>query len=104
MLSKEVERAIRVAISDAHGRGHEIETVEHLVFALVNEPEVIEILQQIGASAEKLKKKFRTFLELEMEKVDNDTFQTVPSVGFQRVLQRAAIHVMGAGRNEVQPS
>lgn len=104
MLSKEVERAIRVAIADAHGRGHEIATVEHLVFALLNEPEVIEILQQIGASAEKLKKKFRSFLELEMEKVDSETFQTVPSVGFQRVLQRAAIHVMGAGRNEVQPS
>jgi len=104
MLSKEVERAIRVAIADAHGRGHEIATVEHLVFALLNEPEVIEILQQIGASAEKLKKKFRTFLELEMEKVDSETFQTVPSVGFQRVLQRAAIHVMGAGRNEVEPS
>lgn len=103
MLSKEVERAIRVAIADAHARGHEIATVEHLVYALLGEPEVVEILDQIGASPEKLKKKFKSFLDLEIEKMQSDTFQTVPSVGFQRVLQRAAIHVMGAGRNEVMP-
>jgi ATP-dependent Clp protease ATP-binding subunit ClpA len=104
MLSKEVERAIRVAIADAHNRGHEIATVEHLVYALISEPDVVEILHQIGVSPEKLKRKFRTFLDVEMEKVEGELFQTVPSVGFQRVLQRAAIHVMGAGHNEVEPS
>lgn len=104
MLSKEVERAIRVAIADAHNRGHEIATVEHLVYALLGEPDVIEILDQIGTSHEKLKRKFKTFLDVELEKVEGEVFQTVPSVGFQRVLQRAAIHVMGAGRNEVEPA
>lgn len=103
MLSKEVERAIRSAIGDAHGRGHEIATVEHLVYALLSEPEIVDILQQIGASIEKLKRKFQLFLDGEFETIEGDVFQTVPSVGFQRVLQRAAIHVMGAGRNEVQP-
>ena len=102
MLSKDVEIAIRVALNDAHRRGHEIATVEHLAFALLHDDETANVLRHCGADIAKLKGEFDKFLDEQIEKVDSDDLETEPSRGFQRVVQRAIMHVMGAGKEEVK--
>ena len=104
MLSREVEIAVRLALTDAHERGHEFATVEHLLFALLHDDDTVEVLRHCGASvgdfAEKLP--FSEFFEEEMEQLEEEDLETRPSVGFQRVIQRAAMHVMSAGKQEVK--
>ena len=103
MLSKDVEIAIRVALNDAHRRGHEYATVEHLTYALLHDDETANVLRHCGADVKQLKETFNRFLTEEVEKVADDTeFETQPSRGFQRVIQRAIMHVMGAGKEEVK--
>jgi ATP-dependent Clp protease ATP-binding subunit ClpA len=103
MLSKDVEIAIRVALNDAHRRGHEYATVEHLTYALLHDDETANVLRHCGADVKQLKETFNRFLTEEVEKVADDSeFETQPSRGFQRVIQRAIMHVMGAGKEEVK--
>ncbi|MCC7074541.1 MAG: ATP-dependent Clp protease ATP-binding subunit ClpA [Deltaproteobacteria bacterium] len=102
MLSKDVEIAIRVALNDAHRRGHEIATVEHLTWALLHDDETANVLRHCGADIAKLKGDFDKFLDEQIEKVESDDLETQPSRGFQRVVQRAIMHVMGAGKEEVK--
>ena len=103
MLSKDVEIAINVALRDAHRRGHEFATVEHLVFALLHDDETVNVLRHCGADVSELKAAFETFLDEEVEQVpDDEMLETRPSLGFQRVVQRAVMHVMGAGKEEVK--
>jgi ATP-dependent Clp protease ATP-binding subunit ClpA len=102
MLSSNVEIAIQVAMRDAHRRLNEFATVEHLTFALLHDDDTAEVLRHCGADVSKLKIAFENFLET-LEKVEEDElFETRPSLGFQRVIQRAAMHVMGAGKEEVK--
>ena len=102
MLSTEVEIAIRLAMSDAHQRGHEFATVEHLLFALLHDDDTAEVLRHCGANVDKLKAKCASFFEKELEELEEEELETRPSVGFQRVIQRAAMHVMSAGKQEVK--
>ncbi len=102
MLSKDVEIAIRVALNDAHRRHHELATVEHLAYALLHDDETANVLRHCGADIKKLKDDFDRFLDNEVEQVDGDDYETTPSRGFQRVVQRAIMHVMGAGKEEVK--
>ena len=102
MLSTEVEIAIRLAMSDAHQRGHEYATVEHLLFALLHDDDTVEVLRHCGAQVDKLKDKCASFFEQELEELQEEELETRPSVGFQRVIQRAAMHVMSAGKQEVK--
>ena len=102
MLSREVEIAVRLALTDAHERGHEFATVEHLLFALLHDDDTVEVLRHCGASVGDLKTTFSEFFEEEMEQLEEEDLETRPSVGFQRVIQRAAMHVMSAGKQEVK--
>jgi ATP-dependent Clp protease ATP-binding subunit ClpA len=102
MLSKDVEIAIRVALNDAHRRHHELATVEHLAYALLHDDETANVLRHCGADLKKLKEDFDKFLAEEVEQIEGDDFETTPSRGFQRVVQRAIMHVMGAGKEEVK--
>jgi len=70
MLSKDVEIAIRVALNDAHRRGHEIATVEHLTWALLHDDETANVLRHCGADIAKLKGDFDKFLDEQIEKVE----------------------------------
>ena len=102
MLSKDVEIAIRVALNDAQRRQHEYATVEHLTFALLHDDETANVLKQCGADIARLKEAFEKFLREQLEQVDDDSMEVAPSRGFQRVVQRAIMHVAGAGKNEVK--
>ncbi len=102
MLSKDVEIAIRVALNDAQRRQHEYATVEHLTFALLHDDETANVLKHCGADVAKLKQAFEKFLDEEVEKLDDQSIDVAPSRGFQRVVQRAIMHVAGAGKQEVK--
>lgn len=103
ILSKDVEIAIRKALVEAHRRRNEYATVEHLVWALIRHASLRHILAECSIRVEPLSRGLEAFFDKDLEKVPLHTaFETVPSVGFQRVVQRAAVHVMGAGREEVK--
>jgi ATP-dependent Clp protease ATP-binding subunit ClpA len=106
MLSKEVEIAIRVALSDAQRRGHEYATVEHLAFALLHDDETGNVLRHCGADVAKLKVAFAKFLDEDVKPIEDfeegDENEVTPSRGLQRVVQRALMHVAGAGKKEVK--
>ncbi|MBU49366.1 MAG: ATP-dependent Clp protease ATP-binding subunit ClpA [Deltaproteobacteria bacterium] len=103
MLSKDVEIVIQVAVNEAGRRGHEFVTVEHLLYALLHDDETVKVLRHCAADVDKLKEQLDEFLSEEIEVVPEEYyFQPQTSLGFQRVLQRASLHVMGAGKKEVK--
>lgn len=102
MLSHEVEKIVSKALEEAKSRHHEFATVEHLCFVLFENPKIKALLQQIGVSKKELRARFLEFIEHQIEVLpENSEVETLPSLGFQRVLQRAAIHIVGAGKKEV---
>ncbi len=102
MLSHEVEKIVEDALEEAQARRHEFATVEHLCFVLFENPKIKALLQQMGVSKKELKARFLEFIEHQIESLpENSQVETLPSLGFQRVLQRAAVHIVGAGKTEV---
>ena len=102
MLSKELEFTLNLAFKEAREKNHEFMTVEHLLFALLGNPTAVEVLRACGADLETLKRDVANFLEETTPKLSNDdTRETQPTLGFQRVLQRAVFHVQSSDRNEV---
>lgn len=102
MLSHEVEQVVERALKVAKDRRQEFATVEHLCFALFETPKVKALLSQIGVRKRDLNKRFLDFIDRQIEALPKGIeVETVPSLGFQRVLQRAAVHIVGAGKEEV---
>ncbi|VAW80880.1 ATP-dependent Clp protease ATP-binding subunit ClpA, partial [hydrothermal vent metagenome] len=102
MLSKELEFTLNLAFKDAREKRHEFMTVEHLLLALLDNPAAAEVLRSSGADLDILKKELRTFLEETTPLLPpNDNRETQPTLGFQRVLQRAVFHVQSSGKKEV---
>ncbi len=102
MLSHEVEKVVERALKAAQDRRQEFATVEHLCFALFENPRIKALLEQIGVSKKDLCKRFLDFIDNQIEALpDGSHVETLPSLGFQRVLQRAAVHIVGAGKEEV---
>ncbi|HXW53618.1 MAG TPA: ATP-dependent Clp protease ATP-binding subunit ClpA, partial [Myxococcota bacterium] len=102
MLSQEVEKVVELALKVARERRQEFATVEHLCFALFDQPRVRTLLSEIGVNKKDLQKKFLDFIDNQIEALPTGLkIETLPSLGFQRVLQRAAIHIVGAGKDEV---
>ncbi|MEM1008779.1 MAG: Clp protease N-terminal domain-containing protein, partial [Myxococcota bacterium] len=103
MLSKSAESAVQEALRDAYYRRHEYATVEHLVYALLSDEETVKVLKHCGADIEALREAFDRFLNGGLEQIPREyDFDPQPSLGFQRVLQRAAMHTLGAGKEEIQ--
>src|SRR6187455_2836634 len=97
-ISPEVEIAFALAAKEATRRRHEFITVEHLLYALLLDDDTARILKASGANVPKLKKRLEKFLEEELEELPEDSdAQPGPSLGFHRVLQRAALHVQSSG-------
>ena len=102
MLSKELEFTLNLAFKEARDKRHEFMTVEHLLLGLLDNPTAAEVLRACGADLDRLKKELQAFLEETTPLLPaNDSRETQPTLGFQRVLQRAVFHVQSSGKKEV---
>ncbi|NNF15574.1 MAG: ATP-dependent Clp protease ATP-binding subunit ClpA, partial [Gammaproteobacteria bacterium] len=94
MLSSELEFCLNEAFNAAREKQHEFMTVEHLLLALLDVPQVAEVLRACGGNIEKLRTDLTDFIDETTPRVDADEAHDVqPTLGFQRVLQRAVFHV-----------
>ncbi len=102
MLSKELESSLNNAFKQARERNHEFMTVEHLLLALCDNASSSDVLRACGADIDALRTEISNFLDETTPLLPpNDDRDTQPTLGFQRVLQRAVFHVQSSGKNEV---
>ncbi len=102
MLSKELEFTLNLAFKEAREKNHEFMTVEHLLYALLGNPSAVEVLRACGGNIEQLKQEVSKFLDETTPRLStDDNRETQPTLGFQRVLQRAVFHVQSSDKNEV---
>jgi ATP-dependent Clp protease ATP-binding subunit ClpA len=102
MLSKELEVTLNAAFSGAHAKRHEFITVEHLLLALLDNETTIPILLACGANINALRAELTRFIDETMSLIpDGIQRETQPTLGFQRVLQRAVFHVQSSDKKEV---
>ena len=101
MLSQELEISLNAAIQDARSQRHEFITVEHLLVALLDNVNAAQVLRACGGDLAQLRKDLIVFLEENMTNLHDEETDTQPSLGFQRVIQRAVLHVQSAGNKEV---
>ncbi|MEJ5233056.1 MAG: ATP-dependent Clp protease ATP-binding subunit ClpA [Geminicoccaceae bacterium] len=101
-LSRTLDKTLRRAFALANARQHEYATLEHLLMALSEDPDAVAVLRACAVDIERLRATLTDFLDNELTGlVVEGMVDARPTSGFQRVLQRAAIHVQSAGRSEV---
>ncbi|MEO0944233.1 MAG: ATP-dependent Clp protease ATP-binding subunit ClpA [Pseudomonadota bacterium] len=102
-FSKTLEDAIHAALAIANSRRHELATLEHLLLALIDEPDAAKVMQACSVDLEDLRKTLNDFIDEDLSTLvtEVDGSEAVPTAAFQRVIQRAAIHVQSSGRTEV---
>ena len=102
-FSTTLEKAIHQALALANERRHEFATLEHLLLALVEEPDAYRVMQACSVDTADLRSTLIEFVDEELSNLvtDVDGSEAVPTAAFQRVIQRAAIHVQSSGRTEV---
>ena len=103
MLSRNLETTLHKALDIAKDRKHEYATLEHLLLALTEDSDALAVLNSCGVDIAALQESLCGYLDTELNDliINAEEFETRPTTGFQRVLQRAAIHVQSAGREEV---
>src|SRR3990167_7029124 len=103
MLNKELEFTLNLAFKEAKDKRHEFMTVEHLLLALLDNPSAANVLQACEANIEELRHHLEEFIQetTPIIPLEEDDRETQPTLGFQRVLQRAVFHVQSAGKTEV---
>jgi ATP-dependent Clp protease ATP-binding subunit ClpA len=102
MLSRNLEQTLRRALALAGERCQEFATLEHLLLALSEDPDCISVLKACGVDVEKLKRDLTEFIDENLSGLIADrVIDPKPTTGFQRVIQRAVIHVQSSGREEV---
>lgn len=103
MISKELEKSLNMAVQIAHEARHEFVTTEHLLFALLDNSSAMAVLQACHADMEKLQSDLKIHLADNVPQIeDQPELKTQPSIGFQRVLQRAIVHVQSSAKTEVE--
>ena len=102
-FSTTLEQAIHSALALANARRHELATLEHLLLALIDEPDAAKVMQACSVDLDDLKSTLVDFIDDDLSTLvtDVDGSEAVPTAAFQRVIQRAAIHVQSSGRTEV---
>ncbi len=102
-FSNTLEQAIHAALALANTRRHELATLEHLLLALIDEPNAAKVMQACGVDLGVLRSTLVEFVDDELSTLVTDVegSEAVPTAAFQRVIQRAAIHVQSSGRTEV---
>ncbi|HPB75436.1 MAG TPA: ATP-dependent Clp protease ATP-binding subunit ClpA [Chromatiaceae bacterium] len=102
MLSKDLEFTLTQAFHQAREQRHEYMTVEHLLLSLIDNPSAAKVLRACGADEGRLRSDIAAFIEETIPLIpQGDKRETQPTIGFQRVLQRAVFHVQSAGKKEV---
>src|SRR5690606_21234376 len=103
MLSKDLESTLNTAFTNARRKRHEFVTVEHLLLALLDDPAARQVLVACGADIDTLRAELTTFVDANTPILVEQglTADTQPTLGFQRVLQRAVFHVQSSGKREV---
>jgi ATP-dependent Clp protease ATP-binding subunit ClpA len=103
MISKELEKSLNFAVQVAHEARHEFVTTEHLLLTLLDNSSALSVLQACEANIEQLRMQLTSHLNEHVPQVDDlPEVKTQPSIGFQRVLQRAIVHVQSSGKSEVE--
>lgn len=101
-FSKELEQGLHRALVLANERHHEYSTLEHLLLALTEDTEAVAVMEACGVDLEKLRRNLTDYIDNELTGlVMDETEDCKPTAGFQRVIQRAVIHVQSSGRDEV---
>ena len=105
MIDNELEQNLNDAFQLAHGQSHEFVTVEHLLLSLLNNSDALDLLQSNNINLETLKIDLEEFIGSTTPKIKKtDDREIQPTLGFQRVLQRAVFHVQSSGKKEVKGS
>ena len=102
-FSNTLEQAIHSALALANGRKHELATLEHLLLSLIDEPDATKVMLACGVDLDVLRKTLNDFIDDDLSTLETtiEGSEAVPTAAFQRVIQRAAIHVQSSGRTEV---
>ncbi|MEO1734005.1 MAG: Clp protease N-terminal domain-containing protein, partial [Pseudomonadota bacterium] len=102
-FSTTLEQAIHSALALANERRHEFATLEHLLLALLDEPDATRVMRACSVNLDELRSTLVEFVDEDLANLvtDVDGSEAVPTAAFQRVIQRAAIHVQSSGRTEV---
>jgi ATP-dependent Clp protease ATP-binding subunit ClpA len=102
MLSRNLEKTLHRALAHANERRHEYATLEHLLLALTEDQDAVAVLRACTVDLDKLRRDLTGYVDNELVNlVSNHVEDAKPTASFQRVLQRAAIHVQSSGREEV---
>ncbi|MDD4616911.1 MAG: ATP-dependent Clp protease ATP-binding subunit ClpA [Alphaproteobacteria bacterium] len=103
MLSRNLERTLHQALALANQRRHEYATLEHLLLAMLDDPDAVAVLRACNVDLAQVRADLIKYIDTELRSLVIDTYDgdAKPTAGFQRVLQRAVIHVQSAGREEV---
>jgi ATP-dependent Clp protease ATP-binding subunit ClpA len=102
MLSRNLEQTLHRALGLAAERQHEYATLEHLLLSLTEDQDAIAVLRACGVDLEQLAMDVTSFVDGELDDIRSDrSSEPKPTAGFQRVVQRAVIHVQSSGREEV---
>ncbi len=102
MIAQELEVSLHMAFVEARQKRHEFITVEHLLLALLDNPSAAEVLRACAADLDELRREVNGFIDQHTPTVPGDgEIDTQPTLGFQRVIQRAILHVQSSGKKEV---
>ncbi|OGA70195.1 MAG: ATP-dependent Clp protease ATP-binding subunit ClpA [Betaproteobacteria bacterium RIFCSPLOWO2_12_FULL_68_20] len=102
MIAQELEVSLHMAFVEARQKRHEFITVEHLLLALLDNPTAAEVLRACGANMDELRKNLAQHIAEQTPRIASDReVDTQPTLGFQRVIQRAILHVQSSGKKEV---
>ena len=101
MIAQELEVSLHMAFMEARQKRHEFITVEHLLLALVDNPSASDVLKACAADVDDLRKLLAEFVTEHTPILAGEDVDTQPTLGFQRVIQRAILHVQSSGKKEV---
>src|SRR5215471_7018057 len=101
-FSRSLEQSLHRALALANERHHEYATLEHLLLALIDDQDAAAVMRACNVDLDKLRRNLVSYIESELESLVTDgSGDSKPTAGFQRVIQRAVIHVQSSGRDEV---
>ena len=102
MISQELEVSLHMAFMEARQKRHEFITVEHLLLAMLDNPSAADVLRACAVDIDDMRRKLGEFIEHHTPVMGGvDEVDTQPTLGFQRVIQRAILHVQSSGKKEV---